>query len=342
MAAPRLAALHPASLPYGCDPRLVTSPVEARFRLDAAPDVDAVPDLVHDPAPPHPLSPVLSVPPSYATFPRRSAARPSLRLDFIASHSLSPPATPEPYGGVSMVRSVSQPVLTGAEHAQYTASRAASLSRIASRSGSGASSARSRPSLFGALTRLEDDGESPDVEEIDREGNVEMVVSEERQYTPPAIHRGDHSSCPEPRVPYPRLETGSAPPFPFCQREMPRPSTADEQQLTRSFPPRALSPSRPSTADGPLPRTRSFAPRTLSTSSSRNASSYDPRTPRTPSPRSASHTSRLTPTSRARVRPVHPAGRASPTPSTNSRAAAWRARAGGVRCVARVKVEEAV
>lgn len=95
------------------------------------------------------------------------------------------------------------------------------------------------------------------------------------------------------------------------------------------------------------PYASSFAPRrTLSPCPVRMAASFNLRSayPRTPSPGRSEQrqgTSRLTPSSGPRVRPVHHAagGRASPTPSTSTRGAAWRKNA---RYIPRFTVEEAV
>lgn len=339
---------------------LLTSPVEATFRAMAPPPAaDDIPDLVPSaPSGPSDPSPAPTTFQAAATFPRRGGHRSRLSHDtFTLTHPRtygyqSTPTTPlhmtyggMGVGGVSMVRSVSQPVLTSAEHAAYTATR--SLGRAAGarllnggvgEGMSGRMGERRRPSLFGALamedaveergevatggrrgadggqdgpTGGDEDGDREDEEDVrtDADGDVEMA-SDDR-----AIHARAHSQSHLPSPTSPRA---------FCYDEYPPYSAPLDAPLASSFAPR----------------------RTLSPCPTRMAASFDLRSayPRTPSPGPAPHrqTSRLMPTSGPRVRPAHHAGvggRASPTPSTSTRAAAWRK---GVRCVPRFPVEETV
>ncbi|GMK55151.1 hypothetical protein CspeluHIS016_0202070 [Cutaneotrichosporon spelunceum] len=141
----------------------MASPVEAAFRRESAADAAAslpVPDLVHSP-------------PRRASLPFRQPERPAL-----SSTTFAPT-----YGGQSMVRSISQPVLTGAEHARYTASRAASLGRATGRAtghslGSGLSRGSSQTSSrsWSRRARLSLGNSDGDVE-MDKPARSELAFS---------------------------------------------------------------------------------------------------------------------------------------------------------------------
>ncbi|CAK9784616.1 hypothetical protein CC85DRAFT_170535 [Cutaneotrichosporon oleaginosum] len=283
------------------DPPL-TSPVEASFRLEAAADAAAsgpVPDLVHSP------------PRRSATYPRRRPERPALTLNTYAA--------PQGHGcgGVSMLRSISQPVLTSVEHAEYTASRAASLGRVAgayargelSRRGSARSASvrnRSRRSLAEMLGALEDD--DGDVE-MDEPG-AEAPPALPNRLTPPAYSTYAYGH------PTPYHPPSSAPP---------------SLEHTDGLQPSRCSPHASPLSPHPSADARAWAPRTPSPSPS--PAHHDLYAPRTPSPAA---TSQLSPSGRSvRIRPRE----SSPTPSSSARATAWRARAG--RCLPRFEVQEA-
>jgi hypothetical protein len=312
------------------DAPALTSPVEASFRLESAAAAAAaapVPDLVHSP------------PRRSATFPRRRPDRQPL-----TSATYEPPSYG--VGGVSMLRSISQPVLTGAEHAEYTASRAASLGRVAgayargelgsrrgsgglSRRGSGQRSIRSgrgthaRPSLTDILGALEDD-----------DGDVEMEE--------PAPRADRLASAPSFVNAFSTEPAAFPPPYPPYEPPASAPPAAQSQYPHAPSPPAAYSPSQHPSPREYEPRTPSPAPSPRDPHAYARTPSPSPTArpdlrayaPRTPSPAA---TSRLTPTSgrSVRIRPRE----SSPTPSTSSRAAAWRARAG--RCLPRFEVQEA-